>query len=458
MAVTISILTVDLLDRIVKHLDILSALLLSCTNRRLRRDVWPLWVRHAHSAPDPPCHLAEAFTSVASAALSRSALHTSSPHFTKSSAIPCPLPLRHAAAALDIAQLVAVLPACELEDSSVSADRSDGKRPPPAKISALQTAVLCRSARAVGALLGEGHVSTPLRLDLNVRRLPNALLGTYTVPTVFGKCHQQCSVYATREVTVRTTDHPDAVVSLVHASAMMVSRTCVNTSSVLEMAVLMHDAATCELLCSRQGFGVPSYALSELLCPTLSVCAASMVCLGADCDESETAADMDVSARDSENCAVSIDKRKRRVLSFCEHLEACLYISGLYRITLALARSSKLRDEVSMGARHMAADYGNAELLSIGCDVREIPTSTRAALARRQEWRILYEAAKTAAAIDIDLTCVRFHHCISSDLPVSIDAVNSRLATDEELSTMILPYCRRAQARRIATIRALVIN
>jgi hypothetical protein len=504
MGMSLPALPNELLERVVKHLDALSALLLSCVSRRLECDVLRLWAQHQASAPPPPDHLAGIFTRSADAALARSALHTPSPCFIHSSLIPFPLPLRHAAAALDIARLIVVLS----PPQQCAPEPVPGKAPTPAKISALQTAVLCRSSRAVSALIGEYSISPRLRLDLDAQRLPNAHLGKYTVPAISGKRARPGGVYKTKVITVRTISNPDAVVSLVDASVLFLSRTCVNTRSLLELAVLTHDAASCELLCARPGIEAPLYALSELIDPALSLCGASAARLGAEAsvnnvaDASETTPeDFDCMVsqykskegwksrgkhrqKDGKNGTKMIDdytdkdtkSRAERsanegdrkvvdeiehspvILSFCEDLDACRYASTLLRITLALSNNCRLQDEISINARHMAADYGDMGLVSLGYGTSGLPESMRAVIVKRQRWRLLYEAAKVSSAWDPAQTRVYVHSCSTSCPSTNVRAKRSWPATDCELVSLVFPYMERVRVRRLGVIKELSID
>lgn len=484
------------LERIVENLDFLSVMMLSCVSTRMRKDSLPFWAKQqtpplfAHELSHS--QLGERFVAAACKAIETSALHTPDAKFKYASVVPDPLALRDAAAALDLSYMLRWLPppktvvspsgsaGCE---SARSASHTGGrggskgsqKRGPPPKITPLTIAILTRSSRAVEALLDEaGGTCDPMlapnnpggqmpRLDLAVHRLPSAHLGQYTVTR--RRDGEVKSVLSCKDVTVRVVDDPEATQSSVYACPVL-TRSCVNTMWLLEMAFLIHEPRICELLLLRTEMKAPRYSIVELLGPN-SVCGASFARLGAEhiavspvsdtgCSESDgtTSADDDV-----------VNERPEITVSFCMDLDSCTYARDMLRIARAFIGSSRLSASLSIESLSNIADFGDAEIISR----LQIPGSARTAISQRQRWRILYESVKrrqlesssngNRSRIDGETGSRRvaaWHVCLSRRHEAEI-CRNLQLlpASRIDVEAKLIPFCNRVTIRRRNLLKEL---
>lgn len=482
-------LPLECLERVLHHLDFMSAFLLSCASARLRTDTLRLWLR-THHAPATINDLDESTVSVAFGvnarrAISDSALHTSSSCFEYSSVIPHPLPLRHAAAALDIPSMLAVLPPWNCALDSVDMDgsqaewgcsKTDGSkrsRAPAAKLTPLQVAVICHSARAVQALLlDKWDRRDPMLIDnddgvheslnLDVSKLPNAHLGYYCDFDTNGR---RTGICRWKNIGARIANGPDEKHSSPYDVETCIKR-CVNPKHLLEVAVLCHNPDICEMLCHQTQMKAPVYSVAELLSPNGSVCAATFTRLGTERSQDSSDFDMqsltcgETGALDESN--FQSHGTPSTIVLYCENLDACPYVQGLLRICKAMAATARLSGNSSMTALHHAADFGDENLMNHLLQSCSDKVARIANVIKRIRWRLLYDSAKylkmresMQSAVDAFQTDIpMFRSCaILGGRPQNIYKV--RKTSQNEFELLLSPFASRLAERRHGILRYL---
>lgn len=413
-------LPTECLECILQYLDFLSAFSLSLVSKRLRQDSLRLW-KNTHKVPysvnDLGSHgTATEFSQAAHKAIADSALHTSSPCFRYSSVIPHPLPLSHAAAALDIASMYSVLSgSCSFHNSTTQATSKAVKRgryghelnsEPAKKISPLQIAVLCQSNRVVQALISErsGYLDPMLtnnphgvhdRIDLDVYKLPNAHLGSFAEFDTRGR---RIGTHKSKIVSVRI--YKPTATKLIPYDEEDSRKPCINTTFLLEVACLIHNPDIFASLCHGTTMKAPDYSLSRLLSPTSSVCVASHVRYGLECYANDYFNNPGKREWASQSNALPSDRLKHiksdrsDAMLFCEHLDKCPYIHGLSQIVRAMIDTGRLSAVVSQKALNCLADFGDKNLIQAFLRSRPDYAAFEAAIIRRIQWRMLYSPIK----------------------------------------------------------------
>jgi hypothetical protein len=473
------------LQRMVAHLDFISAFLLGCTSRFYRSEILTLWTRE-HGEPVSLTDVgadhaySERFVESTITKLDLCPIFTSSSCLELISAVPKQLHMRHAVAALDIAFLlpyVAPIPKSSPQDAALQTagcsvaenlpsnmhQGSDSKTP-QAKLTPFQIAIACRSARVENAMLHEpfirrdenlvdnpnGRMSS---LHLDITRLPNAHLG----------------VRPYRHVTVRRA----ALSRHERLYARMDTAACVNTELLLEFATLIHEPKICELLCELSAMQVPARCVLELSFPRATSCTESYTRIGAEYN-AQIGPHVDNAGARTASCAQvdskiqcdagsqataagttssqSIESPGADCITVCEYLADCPYVLDVRRILKTLVRT-RGAGGAWLHVANLAADLGDLELLDLVAQTCNFPPLEAADIKSRLIWRTMYDSIKIRRISERRKRLATFklpvvyHPCLQQRA-FSAHSCCSQTITPEEVVTRLLPYAAMIQENR----------